>query len=95
MFVGILNITIVISEPFSLKLKRKEMKSIKEKVKNKFNVSIAEVDNLDIKKYGSLSIVNVGNSKDKVNSTLDRIVNFIERIKPGAIAKLGIEIIKF
>lgn len=95
MFVGILNITIKVSEPFSLKLKRKEMKSIKEKIRNNFNVSVAEVDLHDNHHFGCISVVNVGNTKEMVNSLLDKILNFVEKVNPGAIAKHEIEIIKF
>lgn len=44
MFVGILQVEIFIPCSCSLKDKRKVINSLKDKIKSKFNVSIAEVD---------------------------------------------------
>ena len=47
MIVGVLRIELYIPESGSLKSKRFAIKSIKDRLINRFNVSVAEVDNSD------------------------------------------------
>jgi len=48
MIVGISTIELLLAENHDLKGKRRALKSIKDQVRNRFNVSIAEVDDLDL-----------------------------------------------
>jgi len=61
----------------SLKDKRKVMKSMRQKIKNKFNVSISELENLDLHRRSSLGIAMVGNDKVYLEQNLDKIIDFI------------------
>jgi hypothetical protein len=62
----------------SLKGKRQVSKSIIERVKNRFNVSIAEVDDQDLWQSLTLGISCVSNSAPHANEILSKAVNFIE-----------------
>ena len=78
MFVGVGQVELYIPESGSLKSKRFVLKSIKTKIRNKFNVSVAEVENNDKWQRASLGIAVVSNDKKIVDSTLNQVINFIE-----------------
>ena len=62
----------------SLKDKRRILKSIIDRVKNKFNVSIAEVDQQDNWRHAVLGIAVVSNNTGHVNQILNNVL-FIEK----------------
>ena len=93
MVVGICRLDLRISENNSLKGKRRILKRIIERVKNKFNVSIAEVGNNDLWQSSQIGFCVVGNDKRFINSALDKIIYFIEEINAAEITKSDIEII--
>jgi len=93
MVVGICRLDLRIRENNSLKGKRRILKRIIERVKNKFNVSIAEVGNHDLWQSSQIGFCMVGNDKRFINSALDKIIYFIEEINIAEITKSDIEII--
>ncbi len=93
MVVGICSLDLRISENNSLKGKRRILKRIIERVKHKFNVSIAEVGNHDLWQSSQIGFCMVGNDKRFINSALDKIIYFIEEINIAEITKSDIEII--
>lgn len=62
MFVKMIEIKMLIRHSQSLKDKRRVVKSLKTKIRHKFNVSISEVAYLDDYKLAKLSIVMVSTS---------------------------------
>ena len=62
----------------SLKEKRMILQSILSKVKNKFNVSIAEVDAQDTHQTIIIGIAAVSNVNNHAQSILDEVIRFIE-----------------
>lgn len=78
MFVGTLEIKLRAVWVSSLKEKRMVIKSLINKVKNKFNVSISEVDNQDNHKILTIGIACVSNDTVQIDSILDNVINFIE-----------------
>jgi len=93
MVVGICRLDLRISENNSLKGKRRTLKRIIERVKNKFNVSIAEVGNHDLWQSSQIGFCMVGNDKRFINSALDKTIYFIEEINIAEITKSDFEII--
>lgn len=83
MEVGILQFTIRLRGSHSLKEKRHVMKSIKEKLRARFNVSVAEVDDHDLWQKGTIGVVACGNDAAVLRSLLDKIVMMI-RLHPTA-----------
>ncbi|MFQ5826817.1 MAG: DUF503 domain-containing protein, partial [Dehalococcoidia bacterium] len=79
MNVGILKVKLHLPENQSLKGKRQVVKSIISRVKNRYNVSIAEVDDLDLWQLATLGITCVSNSASHANDTLSQVVSFIAR----------------
>jgi uncharacterized protein YlxP (DUF503 family) len=78
MFVGVGQVELYFPESGSLKSKRFILKSIKTRIHNKFNVSVAEIENNDKWQRSSLGIAVVSNDKKIVDSTLNQVFNFIK-----------------
>lgn len=78
MIVGTLTVKLSLGDLFSLKEKRRIVKSVIDKVKNKFNVSIAEVDQQDAKRWAVIGIACVSNNTQFVDRQLDLILDFLE-----------------
>ena len=77
----------------TLKEKRSVVKRIIERVKNKFNVSIAEIEDNDVHKSIVIGFACVTNSETHANSTIDNVINFVELISEADIEDVIIEIL--
>jgi uncharacterized protein len=75
-----LELILYLPESHSLKEKRQVVKSIKDKIRNRFNVAIAEIEFLDLWQKAGLGICSLGNDRRQVNGRLDQVVNFIDRL---------------
>lgn len=78
MKVLLIRVTLRASWVHSLKEKRMVVKSIMQKLKNKFNVSVGEVDEQDIHQIIVIGIAGICGSSAQVSSTMENIINFIE-----------------
>ena len=74
MTVGSLRVRLLIRESQSLKDKRQVVKSIKDRLANRFNVSVAEVDGLESRQVAVLGFAMVGNEAAHVRAALEQIV---------------------
>jgi uncharacterized protein YlxP (DUF503 family) len=81
MNLGLCKIKIRVPGNHSLKGKRRVLKSIVTQVRNRYNVSIAEVDDQDLWQLATLGIACVSNSTRQVNSILSKVVDFISNNK--------------
>ncbi len=77
MNVGVCKIKLRLPENLSLKGKRRVLKSITTRVRNKFNVAIAEVDDHDLWQLATLGICCVSNNRRQTNEVLSKVVDFI------------------
>lgn len=62
----------------SLKEKRTVIRSVLDRVRARFNVAAAEVDDLDSSEYATLAIVAVANAGDHVDAQLQAIAATVE-----------------
>jgi uncharacterized protein YlxP (DUF503 family) len=95
MIVGVCHLDVIIPANRSLKGKRQVIKKIIDRVKNRFNISIAEVGDNELWQRSQLGMSLVGNDRKFVNSYLDRVVNFIEAMNIVDIAHSELEILNF
>ena len=77
MNVGVCRIKLRLPENLSLKGKRGVLKSIITRVGNKFNVSVAEVDDQDLWQLATIGICCVSNDRRQTNEVLSRVVDFV------------------
>jgi uncharacterized protein YlxP (DUF503 family) len=74
MIVGSLRVRLLVRESRSLKDKRQVVRSIKDRLRNGFNVSVAEVEAQDHRQLVVLGVAMVSNEAGHVRSALEQIV---------------------
>jgi uncharacterized protein YlxP (DUF503 family) len=74
MIVGSLRVRLLVRESRSLKDKRQVVRSIKDRLRNGFNVSIAEVEAQDHRQLVVLGLAMVSNEASPIRSAFDQIV---------------------
>ena len=77
MNVGVCRVRFRLPENSSLKDKRRVLKSITTRVRSKFNVSVAEVDDQNLWQRATLGICCVSNDKRHTNEVLSKVVDLI------------------
>jgi uncharacterized protein len=95
MVVGVMRLTLYLPENHSLKGKRQVLRAIKARVRDKFNVSIAESDHNDMWQCAELGICQVGNDRAFVDSALREVVNFIDALALAPLGEEQLEIINY
>ncbi len=82
MFIGILGVEYHLHGNESLKDKRRTAQSLKQKVRAKFNVSLAEVGSENSMDHLRLAVVSVSNDKRHLESRLTKCLSMMEAICP-------------
>jgi len=77
MNVGVCKINLRLPENSSLKGKRQILKPITTRVRNKFNVSVAEIDNHDQWQLATIGICCVSNDNRFTNEVLSKVMDFV------------------
>jgi uncharacterized protein YlxP (DUF503 family) len=75
--VGIVKVRLRLPDNLSLKGKRQVVKSLTSRIKNKFNVSVAEVEDNDLWQLATIGIVFVSNDKRFTNEVLSKAVELV------------------
>jgi len=79
MVVGKLLLVLTVPGARSLKTKRRAVRSIKDRVRGRYNVSIAEVDAQDYWQTAMLAVCAVGTDRAYVEGLLDQVLNLIRQ----------------
>ena len=77
MNVGVCKINLRLPENLSLKGKRQVLKSITTRIRNKFNVAVAEVDNHDRWQLATIGVCLISNDSRYTNEVLSKVVDFV------------------
>ena len=78
MHVGVARVALQLAESSSLKGKRMVVKSVIQRVRNRFNVAVAEIETQDVWEMITLGIVCVSDDPRHANAMLSKVVDFIE-----------------
>jgi uncharacterized protein YlxP (DUF503 family) len=78
MHVGVARVALQLPENGSLKGKRMVVKSVAQRIRNRFNVAVAEVDTQDAWHVATLGIVCVSEDRRHANEMLSKVLDFIE-----------------
>ena len=89
MNIGVCKVKLRLPENLSLKGKRRVLKSITTRVRNKFNVAVAEIDDHDLWQLSTLGICCVSNDKRHMDEVLSKIADFISN------SRFEVEILNF
>lgn len=93
MVAGLGVITFRLHDCRSLKGKRKVVKKIIHRLRNNFNVSVAEVGSNDMYQRAEIGFALVGNDRMLINSKIDKIINLADELGLAEIIDSEMEII--
>ncbi len=91
--VGLCTIELIIPDSQSLKNKRQVLLSIKDRLHEKFNLSVAEVDGQDLWQRAVLALACVANESRHVNQVLDQALNLIRSDPAVEIVQSRVELL--
>ncbi len=77
MVIGVCTLELSLPATASLKDKRQVMKSLTARLRNEFNVSVAEIGAQDQWQWGVLGVACVSGDRDYAQGLLDRVVNWV------------------
>ncbi len=78
MFIGSCRLVLEIPGNSSLKGKRMVVKSLKDRLRNRFHVSVAEVEDMDSHRRAVLGVAYVTNTRRHANQVMDQVVEFVD-----------------
>ena len=73
-----LTVELEIADGVTLKDKRQVIRSLLARIRDRFNVSAAEVDHLDSVRFATLAVVGVANEARFLNEMMSKTANLIE-----------------
>ncbi len=91
MIVGTVEIRLHLQDARTLKDKRRIILSIKDHLRNNFNVSVAEVESNDAVHTAVLAVAQVGNDSRYINGTLDKAVEAVKRFPAARLVDYTVE----
>ena len=89
--VGIVSIELFIPMSHSLKEKRKQIKSLKERLKNRFNASVSEIDALDDWQRSVMGVAMISNDKQFIEKQYRAIETMILELREVELINMYIE----
>ena len=93
MIVGAAVVEIHVHGSQSLKQKRGVVRSIAQRVRNRFNCSVAEVGGQDTWQRAELGLCSAGTDRQRVRSLIETAVSFIEDLHLAEIIAVDIEVL--
>jgi uncharacterized protein YlxP (DUF503 family) len=80
MAVGLLSLEIYIPDARSLKDKRQVLRSLKERLRRKFNIAVAELDQQENAQRSQIGIVSISNNAGHLEQSLRTVLNEAENM---------------
>jgi uncharacterized protein YlxP (DUF503 family) len=93
MIVGVCTVELFIPEGHSLKGKRQVLQSLKNRLREKFNLSVAEVGDQDLWQKSILGLACVANESAHVNQVLEQALNVIRGVPTIELVRSRIELL--
>lgn len=92
-FIGQGKLDLHIDNCQSLKDKRRVVKSLKERLKNHYNIALCEFGDLSLWQRTQLCFVTCCNDKSVVDSTMKKVIDFIDRVHSVTLLDFELHII--
>ena len=92
MYVGTLEVRLLVREARSLKDKRRVLRSLKDRLANQFNVAVAEVDGMDRRQQIVLGVAAVSNSHTHAREQVERVLEWLRRAPIAELVDARIEV---
>ena len=93
MIVGAAIVEIRIHGSHSLKQRRGVVRSISQRVRNRFNISVAEVGGQDTWQRAELGLCAAGSDRQRVRSLIEKALEFIEDLHLAEVGVVDIEVL--
>jgi len=87
----VVSIELLIPMSHSLKDKRKQIKSLKDKIRNRFNTSVAEIDFLDDWQRSTLGVSMISNDKAHLEKQYHAIENLLLENRETELLNINLE----
>lgn len=91
MFVALLTLELHIPGSGSLKDRRRVVKGMKDRIRSRFNVSVAEVDETELWQRATLGIACVSNDRAHASEVLDKVVDLVRSNTSADLIDYGVE----
>lgn len=96
MTIGVAHITLYLQASDSLKDKRRVVKSLVKRIHNRFNVTAAEVADLDDHRIATIGVAVVSNSGAHCSDVLSSVIAFVDgNVELGAMGEVETELITY
>jgi uncharacterized protein YlxP (DUF503 family) len=89
--IGALTLEIHVEDSHSLKDKRHVVKSLKDRLRDRFNVSVAEIDFLDSWQRSAVAVVTVSNDRVRAEQVLTAVEKLAADLLGGALVSSSVE----
>ena len=89
--VGLLTLEIYLPYAHSLKEKRAVLRKIRDRLRSRFNVAVAELDHRDVWQHATLGVVSVSDSQSLLDSVLRDVLRESEKILGDDVAHHDID----
>lgn len=93
MIVGVCTVELFLPDGHSLKAKRQVLLSLKDRLREKFNLSVAEVGEQDLWQKAMLGLACVANESAYVNQVLEQSLNLIRSVPTIEVVRSRIELL--
>jgi uncharacterized protein YlxP (DUF503 family) len=91
MIVGVLKVVLILPENHSLKGKRGVLRRVEARVSHQFNISVTECGDQDLWQSAVLGFGVVGSSQPIVDATLQKVIEFVDRLKLAQLGETKVE----
>ena len=89
--IGVLTMEVRVEDSHSLKDKRHVVRSLKDRLRNKFNVAVAEIDGQDTWQRSTIAAVTVSADHGYAESLLQMVENEAASILGGSLVDTNVE----
>ncbi len=90
--VAILSLGLALPEAHSLKEKRRILKSVKDRIRREFNVSIAEMDLQDVWQSARLAVAAISPDKRFAEAVAAKVVDFLRSERQLVLVSYEVEV---
>lgn len=89
--IGVLTMEIFVEDSHSLKEKRHVVKGLKDRLRHRFNVAVAEIAGVDTWQRSTVAAVTVGSDRVHAEQVLQAVENDAANFLGGALVDSGVE----
>ena len=95
MHVGVMRLILEIPGARSLKDKRQAVRSVKDRLRNTFNVAVAEIDSTDLWQRATIGVVSISDSRDYLEGLMQNVEREATKLANNAGAEMVDSFVEF